>query len=280
MRLLFILISQVLVTLARLARPGGVRAVAAESLAVKHQLLIMKRSQGRSPNLTGWDRVILGFCTLLVSPRRWGKISVILKTSTLLRLHRALVKRKYRLLYSSRRCGRPGPKGPSRELIDAVVEMKWRNPYFGCRKIAEQISNAFGIELNKDVVRRILIGYYRPGPGAGGPSWLSTIGEARDRLWSVDLFRTESILLKSYYVMVVMDVYTRRIVGFGVAPANLDGIRVCRMFNRGRLCPAIYPRTMIHCFAFIAGERTFGYSKSMRSRPFPQRPVRMLSSSG
>jgi len=32
--------------------------------------------------------------------------------------------------------------------------------------------------------------------------------------------------------MVVMDVYTRRIVGFGIAPANLDGIRVCRMFNR------------------------------------------------
>lgn len=98
--------------------------------------------------------MILGFCTLLVSPRRWGKISVILKTSTL-RLHRALVKRKYRLLYSSRRCGRPGPKGPSRELIDAVAEMKRHNPYFGCRKIAEQISNAFGIELNKDVVRTV-----------------------------------------------------------------------------------------------------------------------------
>ncbi len=232
MRLLFILIAHLLVTLARLAGPGGVRAVAAESLAVKHQLLIMKRSQRRSPNLTAWDRVILGFCTLLVSPRRWGKISVILKTSTLLRLHRALVKRKYHVLYSSRRCGRPGPKGPSRELIDAVVEMKRRNPYFGCRKIVEQISNAFGIELNKDVVRRILIRYYRPGPDDGGPSWLSVIGQARDRLWSVDFFRTESILLKSYWVMVVMDVYTRRIVGFGVAPANLDGIQVCRMFNR------------------------------------------------
>ena len=82
---------------------------------------------------------------------------MILKTSTLLRLHRALVKRKYRLLYSPRRRGRPGPKGPARELIDAVVEMKRRNPYFGCRKIAEQISSAFGIELNKDVVRRILV---------------------------------------------------------------------------------------------------------------------------
>ncbi len=59
MRLLFILIAHLLVTLPRLARPGGVRAVAAESLAVKHQLLIMKRSQRRSPNLTAWDRVIL-----------------------------------------------------------------------------------------------------------------------------------------------------------------------------------------------------------------------------
>jgi hypothetical protein len=41
-----------LATLARLARPGGVRAVAAESLAVKHQLLIMKRARRGSPNLT------------------------------------------------------------------------------------------------------------------------------------------------------------------------------------------------------------------------------------
>ena len=52
MRLLFILFLHLLVTLARLARPGGIRAVAAESLAVKHQLLIMKRSRRRSPNLT------------------------------------------------------------------------------------------------------------------------------------------------------------------------------------------------------------------------------------
>jgi putative transposase len=232
MTLWFRLIAHLLVTLARLASPGGVRAVAAESLAVKHQLLIMKRSQRRSPNLTAWDRLILGFCTLLVSPRRLGKIAVVLKTSTLLRLHRVLVKGKYRLLYSSRPRRRPGPRGPSRELIDAVVEMKRRNPYFGCRKIAEQISNAFGIELDKDVVRRILIRYYRPGADGGGPSWLAVIGHARDRLWSVDLFRTESILLKSYWVMVVMDVFTRRIIGFGVAAANLDGIRVCRMFNR------------------------------------------------
>src|SRR5271155_5267321 len=155
MRELFILIAHLVVTLAKLARPGGLNAVAAESLAVKHQLLIMKRAQRRAPNLTSWDRLVLGVCALFVSPRRLSKMAVILKTSTLLRLHHALVKRKYHLLYSPRKRHRPGPKGPAKELIDAVVEMKRRNPRFGCRKIAEQISSAFGIQINKDVARRI-----------------------------------------------------------------------------------------------------------------------------
>ena len=183
MKLLFPLLGHLLVTLARLASPGGVRSVVAESLAVKHQLLIMKRPQRRAPNLTSWDRLILGFYTLLVSPKRLRKIAVITKPSTLLRLHRALVKRKYHLLYRSQRTRRPGRKGPSSELIAAVIEMKRRNPRMGCRKIAEQISSAFGLDINKDVVRRILIQDYRPAPGGDGPSWLSVIGQARDSLF-------------------------------------------------------------------------------------------------
>ena len=106
------------------------------------------------------------------------------------------------------------------------------NPRFGCRKIAEQMSSAFGIEINKHVVRRILIRCYRPVPGDDGPSWLTVIGHAKDSLWSVDFFRCESIPLKSYWIMIVMDVFTRRIIGFGVAPADLNGPVVCRMFNR------------------------------------------------
>ncbi len=80
-------------------------------------------------------------------------MAVILKPSTLLRFYHALVKRKYYLLYNSRKRHRPGPKGPSKEAIDAVVEMKRRNPRFGCRKVAEQLSSAFGIEINKDAGR-------------------------------------------------------------------------------------------------------------------------------
>src|ERR1700726_1603699 len=68
-------------------------------------------------------------------------------------------------------------------------------------------------------------------PAPTGPSWLSFIAHMKDSLWSVDLFRCESILLKSYWVMVVMDVFTRRIVGFGIEAGSIDGISVCRMFR-------------------------------------------------
>ncbi len=54
-----------------------------------------------------------------------------------------------------------------------------------------------------------------------------------DSLWSVvDLFRCESILLRSHWVMVVMDVFTRRIIGFGVECADPCGMSVCRMFTQ------------------------------------------------
>jgi putative transposase len=48
MRELFILVAHLLATLAKLMRPGGARAVAAESLLLKHQLLILKRSRNRA----------------------------------------------------------------------------------------------------------------------------------------------------------------------------------------------------------------------------------------
>jgi hypothetical protein len=54
-----------------------------------------------------------------------------------------MIKPKYRTLFSAKRKRRPVPKGPDKELIDVVVAMKQRNPTWGCRRIAQQISLAF-----------------------------------------------------------------------------------------------------------------------------------------
>ena len=59
----------------------------------------------------------------------------------------------------------------------------------------------------------------------------SFIGNTRDSLWSVDLSRCESIVLRSYWVLVVMDQFTRRLVGFGVQCGAVTGADVCRMSN-------------------------------------------------
>jgi hypothetical protein len=53
-----ILSVHLLVTVAKLLRPGGARAVAAESLLLKHQLLIRNRSRKRAPNLTTLDGTV------------------------------------------------------------------------------------------------------------------------------------------------------------------------------------------------------------------------------
>jgi transposase InsO family protein len=110
--------------------------------------------------------------------------------------------------------------------------MKQRNPRWGCPRIAKQIALAFGLSINKDVVRRILAAHYHPSADGSGPSWLTFIGHAKDSPHSIDLFRCESVGLRTYWVVVVMDQYTRRIIGFGIHAGIVDGMALCRMFNR------------------------------------------------
>jgi putative transposase len=167
---LLVLAVHLLSTIAKLVRPGGVRAVVAESLLLKQQLLISSRARRRAPNLNSFDRFLLGLGSLFVP--------------------------------------------------------------VGCPRIAQEIARAFGIDIDKDTVRRVLAKHYRPEAGTDGPSWLSFIGHMKDSLWSVDLFRCESIVLRSHWVMVVMDVFTRRIIGFGVERVDPCGASICRMFNQ------------------------------------------------
>ena len=74
---------------------------------------------------------------------------------------------------------------------------------------------------------RVLGKHYRPAPGGSGPSWWSLIGHTTDSLWSVDLFRCESIVRRSYWVLVVMDQFTRRLVGIGVHAGAVTGADGC-----------------------------------------------------
>jgi len=279
---LLILLVHAITTLARLLGPGGIRSVMAENLLLKQQLLVMKRSRHRASALSPVDRYGMGCLTLFLTSRRWLRAAVVIKPSTLLKFHQALIKHKYSLLFSSFRHGnKPGPRGPSAELISAIVAIKQRNPRFGCPRIALIISNTSGIPVNKDMVRRVLTNHYRPDPSlGGGPSWLSFIGHMKDSLWSVDLFRCESIHLKSHWVLVAMDQFTRRLIGLAVQVGDVDGPTLCRMLNRaiaGKHTPRYLSSDNDSLFTFhrwranlrILGIEEIKSIPSRVSRPYP-----------
>src|SRR5436305_11561520 len=103
MRDVLILFVHLIVTVVRLAGPGGLRSVVAESALVRHQLLILNRGRKRAPNLRPADRIIAGLCTLFLRRARTLRSAIVLNVSTLLHLHAVLCKLNYVMLISHQR---------------------------------------------------------------------------------------------------------------------------------------------------------------------------------
>jgi hypothetical protein len=84
MRHLVILAVDLISTVLRLVRPGGVRAIVAESVLAKHQLLIPNRSRRRAPSFCILDRLIVGFCSFWIKPSQFHRVAIAFRRSTLL----------------------------------------------------------------------------------------------------------------------------------------------------------------------------------------------------
>lgn len=120
--------------------------------------------------------------------------------------------------------------------------------------------------LDKDIAYRVLSRHYRPLSGGNGPSRLTFLGQVTDSLWSVDLYRCESAMLKFHWVLLVMDHYTRRTVGFEAHAGIVDGPALCSMFNRAIHMSPDTPGSRVPittCYIdFVAGNHIAGaYTK-------------------
>jgi hypothetical protein len=83
-------------------------------------------------------------------------------------------------------------------------------------------------------------------------------------------------------VLVVMDQFTRRIIGFGIHTGAVDGIALCRMFNRiiaGMEPPRYLSSDHDPLFKFIGGKRTGASltSKKLRASLMFLYPILSLS---
>ena len=115
------------------------------------------------------------------------------------------------------------------------------------------------------MVRRILARHYQRGQNPDGPSWLTFRGHMKDSLWSIYLFRCESGTLRTRWVLVVMDQYSRRIIGFGVHAGTVDGGALCQMFNRTirgqRGMPKYLSSDNDRTHAYLTGRANTGYDR-------------------
>src|ERR1700730_3959057 len=76
MRDWLVLMAHLIVTTIRTVTPGGARAVIAESLLLKHQLLILNRSRKKAPKLRALDRILMAvFRQAPASPRPQGTVT-------------------------------------------------------------------------------------------------------------------------------------------------------------------------------------------------------------
>jgi putative transposase len=174
-----------------------------ELLVLRHELEILRRQVAR-PKLGTVDRAQLAAaaCHLPRSSR-----GVLLVTPrTLLRWHRALVRRSWRQPADGR--GRPPL---SLELRELVLRLARENPRWGHRRICGELAK-LGFRVSPTSIRRLLAqARIEPAPRRGGPSWREFLRAQAGSIVACDFFTVESVFLRRYYVLFFIAHASRRV---------------------------------------------------------------------
>ncbi len=122
LQLMFMLITALL----KIKKQGGTKALVAENICLRQQLIILNKNRQRSPNLTHLDRLVFAISAELINAKRLSRLAILLKPATLIKIHKAFAMKKYKKLFSNKNLKKPGRKGQSQDIINLVLEFKKR----------------------------------------------------------------------------------------------------------------------------------------------------------
>jgi putative transposase len=196
----------------------------AEILVLRHQLAVLRRQVAR-PRFTWSDRALLALLASLVPKERWA--SFLVTPKTILAWHRALVRRRW--TYPHRRPGRPSLPDETVALICRVAR---ENPRWGYLRIAGELRK-LGVSVSKSSVAAVLRRHgLPPAPRHEGPTWTEFLRAQAAGVLATDFFCVDTVLLRRYYVLFVIEVNSRvvHILGVTANPTGPCVTQVARNF--------------------------------------------------
>src|SRR5450631_3290225 len=177
----------------------------AEIMALRHQLIVMRRKSPKRLAFSNIDRLI--FASLYrIAPNVLNAL-VIVKPETVIRWHRA----GFRLLWrwrSRSRCGRPKVPLEIRQLIRA---MSLANPLWGAPRIHGELLK-LGIDIGQTSVAKYMARRRRP-PSQG---WKTFLRNHADGIASIDLFVVLTVSFRLLYGLLILKHGRRQMLWLGV----------------------------------------------------------------
>jgi putative transposase len=203
MLFLLYLIVKVAARLLALGRSNG-SSRDQEILVLQHQVRVLQRKTGR-PRLRPLDRAVMAAASRILPRERW--VSFIVTPQTILRWHRELVRRKW--TYGRRgKLGRP-PIDP--EVRELILRLARENPCWGAVRIQGELRR-LAIRVGATTIRMLLrkagLG---PAPRRTGPTWSEFLKAQAKGVIACDFFCVETIRLKTLYVLMFIELQTRRV---------------------------------------------------------------------
>lgn len=183
-----------------------------EIAVLRHQIVVLRR-QVKRPIYRASDKAFLAAASRTLRREAWG--AFLVRPETLLRWHRQLVARKWTRPH--RPPGRPALGPEVRKLIE---RLGGENPRWGYMRIRGELLK-LGVKVSVTTIATVL---RRNGLGPaprGGPTWREFLRHQAASMLACDFLTVETIRLKTLYVLVWIELGTRK-VHLGGATANPD----------------------------------------------------------
>jgi len=175
-----------------------------EIAVLRHQLVVLRRQVAR-PRYTPADRMLLATMARLLPRERWPLFLVT--SSTLLRWHRELVRRRWTYPQAGRRDRRSLPE----DVVQLVVRLAKENCRWGYLRIVGECRK-LGVAVSATSVRTILRSHrLGPPPRSGGQSWVAFLRSQAAGTIACDFLTVETIGLTRLYILFFIELESRRV---------------------------------------------------------------------